>query len=117
MKNGSTQNVSKHREIKNNEQYVVLNISLKFGHLEKTKITYSDPKDYLVRSGKGLTTFLSLKYIRRSKNVKKEKFSITEVSLKYISSIFEDFKDVPYEGYVSKRSKHMPTDSYFYLTR
>ena len=24
---------------------------------------------------------------------------------------------MPYEGYVSKWSKHMPTDSYFYLSR
>ena len=40
-------NVRKHREIKDGENYITLDISLKFGSLEKMKITYSDPKDYL----------------------------------------------------------------------
>ena len=68
-------------------------------------------------SGKGLITSLGPKAIRRSKTVKKAKFAITEVILKYVSNIFKEFKDVPYEGYVRKRSKQMPTDSYLYLTK
>ena len=68
-------------------------------------------------SYKRLIAPLGLKAIRRSKNVKKVKFVISEVSLKDISRIIEEFKNVPYEGCARKRSKHMLTDSYFYLTR
>ena len=28
-----------------------------------------------------------------------------------------EFEDFPYEGYVSNRSKHIPNDSYLYLSR
>ena len=44
-------------------------------------------------------------------------YNITNVSLKDISKIIKEFKDLYYEGYVQKRSKHVPTDSEFYLTR
>ena len=37
-------NVRKNRVIDNNEQYVVLDISLEFGNMEKMKITSSKPK-------------------------------------------------------------------------
>ena len=40
-KNYGRQNVRKHRNINNGEQYVVLDISLKFGNLDKMKITSS----------------------------------------------------------------------------
>ena len=55
------QNVRKNREIKVSDKYVKLEISLKFGSLEKMIITSSDPKDNLVRSGKGLINYLGLK--------------------------------------------------------
>ena len=37
--------------------------------------------------------------------MKKERFSSTEVSLKDISNIIKEFKDVPYEEYGRKRFK------------
>ena len=114
MKKCGRHNIRKHREIKNIEQYTALNISLKFGNMNKIKITSSKPKDYSGRSGKGLITSLSVKAIWRKKNIKKAKFAISEVSLKNLSMINKEFKDVTYEGYVRKRSKQMPTDSYFY---
>ena len=39
MKNCDRLNVRKHREIKNAEQYIVLDIYLKFGNLDKVKVT------------------------------------------------------------------------------
>ena len=48
---------------------------------------------------------------------KKGNYAITEVSFKDISNTIEEFEDVPYEGYVRKRSKHIPADNYFYLAR
>ena len=40
-------NVRKHRVIKDSDNYITMYISLKFGILEKIRITYSDPKDNL----------------------------------------------------------------------
>ena len=53
--------VRKHRDIKNCEKYITLDISLKFGSLEKMKITSSDPKDYFGISVKGLIKSLGIK--------------------------------------------------------
>ena len=90
---------------------------MKFCNLEKIKITPLEPKDYLVISGKGLIAYMGLKTSKRSNKIYKGVFSITEVSLKDISKIIKEFNDVNYEGYLSKRSKQMPTGSYFYQAR
>ena len=44
-------------------------------------------------------------------------YAITNVSLKDISNTINEFERLPYEGYVWKRPKNEPTDSYFYLAR
>ena len=41
MKNCDRYNVRKHKEIKNGEKYITLDISLGFGSLDKMKITSS----------------------------------------------------------------------------
>ena len=43
------------------------------------------------------------------------RYSITNVSMKYILKIIEEFEMLPYKGYVRKRPKHEPTHSYFHL--
>ena len=35
--------------------------------------------------------------------------------MKDLSMIFKEFEKLLYKGYVRKRTKHEPTDSYFYL--
>ena len=45
------------------------------------------------------------------------RYFITNVIIKYLYKIIKYFEDLPYEGYASKRSKNMPTESYFYPTR
>ena len=117
MKNCGHCNVRKHRDIKNGEKYITLNIYLDFGSLNNMKITSSDPRDYFGGSGKGLITFPSLKTIRRSNKIKKARFDITNVSLKDLSKIIEEFEDLPHEDYARKRSKHVTTGSYFYSSR
>ena len=47
-------NVRKYRDINDSDKYITSYISLKFGSLEKMRITSSDPKDNLGRSGKEL---------------------------------------------------------------
>ena len=61
MKNCGRHNVSKHRVIKGSDNYITLDISLKFYSLDKMIITYSKSKDNLVILGKGLITSLSIK--------------------------------------------------------
>ena len=93
-----------------------MDIFLKFGNLDKMKILSSEPKLYLGISGKGLITSMGLNIIIRPNKIKKAMFVITEFSLNYIFKIIKEVKDVPYEGYVTKSSKHMATDNYFYLS-
>ena len=57
---------------------------LYFGSLNKMKITYSEPKYYLGRPGKGLIASLCLNNIKRSKKKKRSRYSITNDSLKDI---------------------------------
>ena len=66
-------NVSKHRDIKDGKKYITLDISLNFVILDKMGITSSEPKDYLVRSGKGLIISMGIKHIIRSNKDKKFK--------------------------------------------
>ena len=117
MKNCGCCNVGKHRDIKDGEKYITLDIYLNFGSLDKMKITSSDPKGYLGRLGKGLITSLGLRIIRMSKKNKKERYAITNASLKNIYNNIKEFKDFYYEGYAWKRFKYLPTHIYFYLSR
>ena len=79
------------------------------------RITSSEPKYYLVISGKGLITSIGLKTNVRTKNNKKARYTINNVSMKDLSNIIKEFEKLPYKGYVRKSTNHEPTDSYFYL--
>ena len=72
IKSCGRRNVRKHREFKNGEKYITLDISLKFGSMEKMNITSSEQQDYFRKSEKVLITFLGLNTIGRS-NLKKGK--------------------------------------------
>ena len=61
MKNGGHRNVRKHREIKGDNKYVTLKISLKFDSLDKMRITSSESKVKLGRSRKEFIISLGLK--------------------------------------------------------
>ena len=117
MKNCGCCNFRKHREIKVSYNYVTLDMLLKFDSLYKINITYSESKDNLGRSEKGLITSLGLKAKARPKKYKKARFTIGNVSKKNLSIIIREFEKLPYDSYERKRLKHEPTDSYFYLAR
>ena len=85
--------------------------------MEKMRITSSDPKNNLGRSGKGLITSLGLKYKARTKKYKKSRHAIGNVSNKDLSKMIRGFEKFPYKSYERRRSKHEPADSYFYLER
>ena len=99
MKNCGRRNVRKHRYIKGSDKYVTLDISLKIYSLDKMKITSSQSKYNLGRSGKGLITSLGLKAKVRPNKCKKVRYSIINVRENDSSKIikeFEKFEKVPY---------------------
>ena len=116
MKNCGRLNVSKHIEIKGSDTYITLDIFLKFGSMDKMRISYSEPKDNLGRSGKGLITSLGLKAKSRPKKYKKARYAIGNVSMKNLLNIIGDFEKLPDKIYESRKPKHEPTHSYFYPT-
>ena len=61
IKNCGCQNVRKHREIKDSDKYITLDISLNFGSLDKMRVTSSESKYNFGRSGKGLITSMGIK--------------------------------------------------------
>ena len=103
--------VRKHRVIKGSDKYVTLDISLKFDSLDKMRITSSESKYNLERSGKGLITSMGFKAKERTRRYKMEMHAIKTVSKKDISKIIREFEKLPYERYERKRPKCEPTDS------
>ena len=81
------------------------------------RITSSESKVKLGRSGRGLITSLGITAKTEPKKYRKAKNSIVNFSKKYPSKIIREFEKIPYESYDRKRPKHEPTYSYFYLER
>ena len=82
MKNCGRCNVRIPREIKGSDKYITLEISLKFDSLDKMKITSSESKEKLERSGKGVITSLSFKSKVRPHKCKKVRYAIRNGSKK-----------------------------------
>ena len=79
MTNCGRCNVRNHRDIKDSDKYVTLDISLKFNSLDMMKIKSSESKDNLVRSGKGLITSLVIKANASTHRYKKTRYAIGNV--------------------------------------
>ena len=98
MRNCCQRNVRKHREFKDSDERVtlnmndILNISEKFDSLNNMETTSSESKEKMKRSGKGLVTSLGFKTKVRSTKYKKEKYAIRNVSEKDISEIIREFE-------------------------
>ena len=76
MENYGHRIVRKHKEIRVSDKYVTLEISSKFDSLNKMKITSSESKEKLERSGKGLITSLGFKAEVRPQKYKKLRYAI-----------------------------------------
>ena len=81
------------------------------------KITSSESKGKLERSGKGLVTSLGFKTKVKSQKYKKARYAIRNFSEKDLSKIMKEFEKIEKRSYEKKRPKHEPTDSYFHLAR
>ena len=87
MKNCGRRNVRKHKDIKDSDKYITLDILLKFISLDKILITSSNPKYHLGRLGEGLITSMGIKANERSKKYKKSRYAIGNISMKNLSKI------------------------------
>ena len=74
------------------------------------KITSSDSKEKLERSGKGLITSLGFKAKARPQKYKRERYAIGNVSEKDIYKIIQKFEKSENLSYEKKRPKHEPTN-------
>ena len=73
------------------------------------KISSSESKDNLGRSGKGFIISMGLKAKSRLKKYKKAWYAIVNVSKKELSKIIREFDKLPYKSYKRKRPKDEPT--------
>ena len=97
MKIFDCRNVRKHREIENSDKYITLEISMKFGSLEKMRIKSSEPEVNLERSGKGFITSMGIKSKVMSKKYKRSMYAIVNVSMKNLSNIIRKFGKLTYK--------------------
>ena len=65
-------------------------------------VTSSGSRYYVVKSGKGMTTYMTIRNSRRSINKKNARTANTVIVIQYFMKLLEEFKDFPYLGY-SKR--------------
>ena len=117
MKNCGRRKVRKHKEIKDSDKIVILDISSKFDSLNKMETTSSESKEKLERSRKGLVTALAFKTKVRSPKYKKARYALVNVSEKDFSKIIKEFEKIGRLPYEKKMPKHEPTPSYFHLVR
>ena len=81
------------------------------------KITSSESKGKIGRSGKVLITSLGFKTKARSQKYKKARYAIGNVREKDIYKIIREFERIEKLPYEKKRPKYTPTASYFHLAR
>ena len=98
MRNCGQRNVRKHKDIKDSDDRVILNmyeilkISEKFDDLDKMETTSSESKVKMEGSGKWLVTALDLKTKAGPKKYKKARYAIRNVSMKDHSNKIKDFE-------------------------
>ena len=117
MKNCGRRKVRKHKEIKDSDKIITLDISAKFDILNRMETTSSESKENLEILVKGLVTALYFKTKVRSPKYKKEKCAIGNVNEKDLLKIIKEFEKIGKLPYEKKMTKHEPTPSYFHIVR
>ena len=92
MENCCCLNVRKYKEIKGNDKYINLDISLNFESMDKIIITSSESKVKLVRSGKGFITYMGLKAKSSLNKYKKATYAIRNEIKKDILKIIRELQ-------------------------
>ena len=121
MKNCGQGNVRKHKEIKDSDERVTLNmydilkISEKFDDMDNMETTSSESKVKMEGSGKWLVTAMALKTKARSTKYKKASYAIGNVSMKDLVNKIKEFEIFVKVPHLKRTPKHEPTLSYFHL--
>ena len=103
-------NIKKYRKIKNDEEYIILEISSKLDFLGKKEFTFSVSRDYTERPVRGLTTSLDTR--TKSPNKKRKlRFSITDITNHNFSNFLNKFNNSPYLCCKSKQVHNEPNEA------
>ena len=94
MKSYGCYDVRKHIKIRNGLQYITLDIYLDLYGLYKRGLTSSVSRNYVVRSVKGMTKFLTLRTRRRTNKKHNARTDNIEVVPQYLMKILEEFQDI-----------------------
>ena len=97
MTNSGRPNVRKHREIKNGEKYILLEMYSKLCCLEEREVAYSESMYYMGRSCNGLTTCLDFS-TKRSNKKQKAGFAINDINNQYFRKFLKKFNNSLYLG-------------------
>ena len=117
MRNCGQRNFRKHKEIKDSDEHVTLNmyeilkISEKFDDMDKMETTSSESEVKMEGSGKWLVTALALNIKARSKIYKKARYAIGNVSMKDLSKKIKEFEKIVKVPCLKRTPKHEPTSS------
>ena len=95
MKSYGRRNVRRHREIKNGEQYIILEISYDIYCMDKREDTPLESRHYMARTGKGMTTYMDFRE-KSPNNKKNASFDITGITNQDFSYLIRKFKKTPY---------------------
>ena len=117
IKSYGRSNVRKQKEINNSKQKIALDIYLHLYFLEKKELKYLESRYYLVRSGEGLTTSLTIMTRSKSNNKEKSRTSNNDVVPQYFMKLLDEFKDLTHLGYRKKQVKNEPTEAYLFLVK
>ena len=106
-------NFRKHRDIKNVEQYITLDISSKIDFLYKRKFNSSESKYYMEIPVKCLTTYLYISIEMLNKK-QKSRFTIADITNQDFRKLLKKFNNSPYLCYKSKQVHNKPTEAHFF---
>ena len=110
MKSCGRRYVRKHKEIKNGKQYIILDVSYNLDCLDKSEVTSSESKDYMVRSGKEMITSVSLS-TKRSNKKQKASFSITGITNQDFIKMLKNFNSLTFLSCKSKQVRDEPAEA------
>ena len=117
MKNVGRRKVRKHKEIRDSDNIITLEISTKFDSLDKIETTYSESKEKLERSGKEVGNRFGFQDQRKVTKILKGKVCHRKWSEKDIYRIIRKFEKCEKLPNEKNRPKQKPTERYFYLSR
>ena len=102
MRSCGWHNVRKHREIKNSEHYIALEIYFKLNFMVKGEVKSSGSRDYVGIYGKWLTTPTTIR-TKSPTNKQKGRTTINDITNKDFRNLLKKFNNLPHLCYKNKQ--------------